>query len=534
VTINAVAVTMQLSGGQLSPIFINEVLVAGAGSYLYTEQGTATTEPNLIPDQFTFIDQSNVPLSTRAISAPITISGLTDGFSTLASISGAATSEYRINGGAWITADASVNNGNTIEVSHTSSALGTTATSTTLALGPLGQVTDTFTSTTTAAVGSGPFDFSAIPWHNGSGGWGAQRVLVSPTLPTTNRSVNCATASSFNTEAAVDGTEITITGDWTTAVTITANDIDVILPVGRSIGAIEMGSFTQSENQQRIRIRGTVPGQHSGGRMGQFRDIRELNAEDVTIDGIDMNGAASFGTGESNQAFRVNTTRLAVLNTRAIAPGYCWLGNATDVVIHNSNFFGGGDDRTTVGFVEGWCLRNTAGPVTIRNSRMESTRYTVVRLQSLGNAGELFYMGDGSQLVGVHEDRGFWLWDNLGNAPLGSGQGAIVENCEIYLYGAASCVVAVGNHIQASDCDYSRIRNNNFYWYSGNELTQAIIDTEEAGADPAGDHDWGVGNTFSEYTSHPAYGGPGDPTAVPLPSGFTVQPEGEGTCLWPY
>jgi hypothetical protein len=153
VTINAVAVTMQLSGGQLSPIFINEVLVAGAGSYLYTEQGTATTEPNLIPDQFTFIDKSNVPLGQFIQSDPITVTGLTDGFSTLASISGAATSEYRINGGSWITATASVNNGNTIEVRHQSSGLNSFDTNTTLALGPLGQVTDTFTSTTTAAAG---------------------------------------------------------------------------------------------------------------------------------------------------------------------------------------------------------------------------------------------------------------------------------------------------------------------------------------------------------------------------------------------
>jgi hypothetical protein len=163
VTINAVAVTMQLGGGQLSPIFINEVLVAGAGSYLYTEQGTATTEPNLIPDQFTFIDQGNVPLSTFAVSAPITVSGLTPGFSTLASILGDATSEYRINGGAWITATASVNNGNTIEVRHQSSGLNSFNTNTTLALGPLGQVTDTFTSTTLASGAS-----QRVPWPMGT------------------------------------------------------------------------------------------------------------------------------------------------------------------------------------------------------------------------------------------------------------------------------------------------------------------------------------------------------------------------------
>jgi hypothetical protein len=153
VTINAVAVTMQLSGGQLTPIFINEVLVAGAGSYLYTEQGTATTEPNLIPDQFIFIDKSNVPLGQFIQSDPITVTGLTTGFSTLASISGDATSEYRINGGSWITATASVNNGNTIEVRHQSSGLNSFDTNTTLALGPLGQITDTFTSTTQAAGG---------------------------------------------------------------------------------------------------------------------------------------------------------------------------------------------------------------------------------------------------------------------------------------------------------------------------------------------------------------------------------------------
>lgn len=377
-----------------------------------------------------------------------------------------------------------------------------------------------------------PFNFAGIPWHEGAGAWGAQRTLVAPSLPVTTRQVSVSTPGDFNTEAAIDGTEITITGDWTTDVSVAADDIDVILPAGRSIHAVQFGSFGQSSGPSRLRIRGAVPGEHSGGRMGQYRD--NLLCTDVTLDGIDLNGAASYGTAESNQCFRVNTARLAVLNVRAIAAGYCWLGEATDVVIYRSNLFGGADDRTTVGFVEGWCFRNANGPVTVRQSRLESTRYTVCRIQSQGNAGELFYMGDTSELVGVHEDRAYWFWNNLGNPPLGNGKGAVVEDTDIYLYGAAACAAAAGAHIEAADCDYSRVRNNRFHWYSGDQLTQAIIDTEEASADPSGDHNWGVGNTFTEYFAHPAYGGPGDPTAVPLPSGFTLQAEGEGSCLWPY
>lgn len=95
------------------------------------------------PDQFTFTDQSGVALSSTITSASITVTGI-DAAAAI-TVSGAASSLYSINGGAF-TADAgTVNNGDTVRARHTSSASYLTATNTTVTIG---GVSDTFTSIT--------------------------------------------------------------------------------------------------------------------------------------------------------------------------------------------------------------------------------------------------------------------------------------------------------------------------------------------------------------------------------------------------
>jgi hypothetical protein len=64
-------------------------------------------------------------------------------------VSGDPSSEYAINGGAWTSAAASVNNGDTVQVRHVSAATYGASLATTLTIG---GVSDTFTSTTTTIV----------------------------------------------------------------------------------------------------------------------------------------------------------------------------------------------------------------------------------------------------------------------------------------------------------------------------------------------------------------------------------------------
>ena len=375
----------------------------------------------------------------------------------------------------------------------------------------------------------GGLDLANIPWNRSSGSWGPQVPIQFPNLPVTTRSVNVSTPQQFNMEASVSGTEIVITSGWAgnINVAVSVSDIDVVIPAGVSIGGIEIGVFPRLDPISRVRIRGPVPGTHSGGRFGQYRDFGL--ASDIIIDGVDMNGDSGFPRGETNQAFRANATRIAVLNTRAIAAGYIWLGSARHVIIANSNFYHGAATRSATGFLEGWGIRNTGGPVTIVGSRIEGTRYHNIRVQSVGGSGELLYVSD-SVLVGVHEGRAAWLWNNLGNGPW-SGQGAIIEDSRIYSYTSpGGCIF--GPDINASNVTYSRIANNEFFGGGNAVYTQEDLDAAAANGGQPGDHDWSVGNTFSPLTALPPWTGPGDPRDIPLPNGLSFN-TGVSPCLPP-
>ena len=94
-----------------------------------------------IADAFSFTDQTEVPLYTLMTSSPdIVVSGIDT--TVPISVSGG---EYSINGGPYITAAGTINNGDSVNVRHTSAATGSTLTNTTLTIG---GVSDVFSSTT--------------------------------------------------------------------------------------------------------------------------------------------------------------------------------------------------------------------------------------------------------------------------------------------------------------------------------------------------------------------------------------------------
>jgi hypothetical protein len=114
-------------------------------------------------EQFTFVDQSSVALSTLITSAPIIVAGLVPPQTAIISID---SGEYQINGGAWTSLTGFVENGDSVAVRHTSSVLNSTATNQTLTIG---GVQDTFTSTTEAAVGGYVFTHYVAPYNGGAG-----------------------------------------------------------------------------------------------------------------------------------------------------------------------------------------------------------------------------------------------------------------------------------------------------------------------------------------------------------------------------
>lgn len=102
-----------------------------------------STMTDTIPDTFSFADQTGVDLSATIISNPIAISGINAPAGI--SVSGG---EYSVNSGAFTSAAGTVNNGDSVQVRHTSSAQPETTVGTTLTIG---GVSDTFSSTTIKA-----------------------------------------------------------------------------------------------------------------------------------------------------------------------------------------------------------------------------------------------------------------------------------------------------------------------------------------------------------------------------------------------
>lgn len=109
-----------------------------SATFSVTTQAIDTT-----PDAFTFTPETNVVQNLTRMSNAITVSGINSPASI--SVSGASSSEYKINNGSWTSSAGTVNNGDTVRVRHTSASTPSTSTSTTLTIG---GVTGTFTTTT--------------------------------------------------------------------------------------------------------------------------------------------------------------------------------------------------------------------------------------------------------------------------------------------------------------------------------------------------------------------------------------------------
>jgi hypothetical protein len=127
----------------------NTTVTVGAVSSTFT---STTGASDAVPDAFSFVNQSSVPLATLVVSAPVQITGINT--QVMATVSGAAGSAYCISSAndcgcdvqQFTTTSAPVTNGRYMCVRHTSAGAAGAQTSTSLDVGGVGA---TFTSTTT-------------------------------------------------------------------------------------------------------------------------------------------------------------------------------------------------------------------------------------------------------------------------------------------------------------------------------------------------------------------------------------------------
>jgi hypothetical protein len=116
----------------------------------YTSPGLGTTNPDTVPDAFTFTDKNNVALATVFESDPIQITGIT---SAPITISGTNNPEYKTDGQAYTNSPGTIHNLDILTIKHTSSSFNGIGID---SLVTIGGVSDTFTTITVGDPGGAP------------------------------------------------------------------------------------------------------------------------------------------------------------------------------------------------------------------------------------------------------------------------------------------------------------------------------------------------------------------------------------------
>ncbi len=150
VNVNDVIVVRQTSSASFSTSTAATLIIGGISDNF--DVTTLADPSDIIPDPFSFIDQVDVAINTQIESAPVTITGINQ--LTAISITGG---EYAINGGAFTSADGTIENDQTVVVRISSSTEFATSSIATLTVG---GVSDDFSVTTLQADDTTPDAFA--------------------------------------------------------------------------------------------------------------------------------------------------------------------------------------------------------------------------------------------------------------------------------------------------------------------------------------------------------------------------------------
>lgn len=157
-----------------------------------------------------------------------------------------------------------------------------------------------------------------------------------PADPVTTRQVTVNSASEFNTEAAIAGTEITVGSSFPGDVEIRADDIDVIMPNNLSIDGSLWVDGPFSTTIRRIRwTGGNVRTCYVGGTEDVLFDDFRCIADESTAIEIGAQNQIGFG-GTATNLFFINST-LEVFGTDPLPGNWAWaIVTRSDNVPRNS------------------------------------------------------------------------------------------------------------------------------------------------------------------------------------------------------
>ena len=346
-------------------------------------------------------------------------------------------------------------------------------------------------------------DLARIPFHTAAGPWGPRAAITAPAPPVTRRSVRVTTASQLAAEALVPGTLITVDAELIgpTVVLGDVADVDIVVPPGRSVSQLTIGRYSPPSTTRRVRIRGTTPGTHSGGRIGRITFFSSP-AADVIIDGVDLNGEDGKG-GNLLWQFANSSERVAIVKIRGHGVGAASLQRASkDIVIAGNRILSGARPREVNGWSEGWGIRG-GDRVVVYDNRIEGTRYHSVRLHPEPGPPQYAWIAN-NIFVDRHEAR---ILDVFAVGGSSSRYPAVWAVCN-RVYANSTCMTP---SFEAQHANLAVLTFNSFFGSVSERLQRAKQAAHGTG------HDYLSGNTFSPWREPPAWEAPGDPAAVPLP-----------------
>lgn len=348
-------------------------------------------------------------------------------------------------------------------------------------------------------------DLARIPFHAAEGPWGPRAPIAAPAPPVTRRTVRVTSAAQFATEALVPGTRVIIDADYIgpTVLFGDVTDLDIVVPPGRTVARLWIGRYNPPSTTRRVRVRGTTPGQHSGGLIGNLV-FYSGPATDLIIDGVDLNGDDGQGGGLLLHLAR-SSERVAVVNIRGHGVGAAFLGVSDDIVFAGNRILSAARPGEVNGWPEGWGLRVGGDRIVVYDNRIDGTRYHRVRVHPEPGQQQYAWVANNT-FVDPREARIFAAIDMSGRKPV-SHSTAVWALCNL-AYAHSSCIPG---SFEAPHANYARVTSNTYF----GSITEADLRHRQAWHGPG--RDYLSGNRFAAWRSPPAWETPGDPATVPLP-----------------
>jgi hypothetical protein len=336
-------------------------------------------------------------------------------------------------------------------------------------------------------------DLNTIPFHTGSGAWGAQLAIQQPAMPTITSSARVASDSQLQACMAVAGRRCTITANIVPVTVTNATDNEVVLPNGFLGTEVNFGGTIK-----RLRIT-KASGDTIGGQIHKL-GITATTWSDLIIDGIQMSGDTSGG----GMALYIGSPgdRAAIVNNRFKSETAVFGYGGRHIVVagnsaqHDSNSTVNGGDW---GFRQG-SGTGQYGPYVYYQNDIRGAYYAPIRFHPVpANTTPYYAWVKSSNFVSTEcrfvEMHGLGAEDDAYPPPDG---GWILDN-------TLTCPTNPGTVGMAMDQAgvYTRVNGNVIYG-----ATTGL----RAGSASNGNS---TGNTYTGTTPGlPAWAGAGDPTGI--------------------